>query len=46
MAALDAIHRRMGLDTALDTGAGIHRYWQAFATPAMWILPELSPYDL
>jgi hypothetical protein len=46
MTALDAIHRRMGRDAAFDAGAGIHRDWQAFATPAMWILPELSPYDL
>jgi hypothetical protein len=46
MTALDAIHRRMGRDTAFDAGAGIHRDWQAFAIPAMWILPELSPYDL
>ena len=41
MTALDAINRRMGRDTVFDTGAGIHRDWQAFATPAMLILPEL-----
>jgi hypothetical protein len=46
MAALVAIHRRIGRHTALDAGTGIHRDWQAFASPAMWILPELSLYDL
>jgi hypothetical protein len=41
MTALEAINRRMGRDTVFDAGAGIHRDWQAFATPAMSILPEL-----
>jgi hypothetical protein len=31
----------MGRDTVLDAGAGIHRDWKAFATPAMSILPDL-----
>ena len=37
MTALDAINRRMGRDTVFDAGAGIHRDWKAFATPAMSI---------
>ena len=31
----------MGRDTVFDAGAGIHRDWKAFATPAMSILSEL-----
>jgi hypothetical protein len=41
MTTLDAINRRMGRDTVFDAGAGIHRDWKAFVTPAMSILPEL-----
>jgi hypothetical protein len=39
--APDAFNRRMGPDTVFGAGAGIHRDWQAFATPAMALLPEL-----
>jgi hypothetical protein len=31
----------MGRGTVLDAGAGIHRDWKAFATPAMSILSDL-----
>jgi Domain of unknown function (DUF4113) len=41
MSALDTINRHMGRDTVFDIGAGIHRDWKAFVTPAMAILPEL-----
>jgi hypothetical protein len=43
LTALNAANRRMGRDTVFDAGAGFHRDWKAFATPAMLILPELSP---
>jgi hypothetical protein len=41
MTAQDTINRRIGRDTVFDAGAGIHRDWKAFSTPALSILHEL-----
>jgi hypothetical protein len=41
MTPLGEINLRMGRDSVFYAGAGIHRDWQSFATPAMSILPDL-----
>jgi hypothetical protein len=41
MTAQDTINRRISRDSVFGAGAGIHRDWKAFSTPAVSVLPEL-----